>query len=137
MVERGGRARLHHVPNSGLSNLLPKIESTMHPEAKLFTDQHRSYVSLSECGYDHESVNHSTREFARGNVHTNTLEGVWAIFKRTIYGTYHFVSMRHLQAYCTEVSFKYSTRKMDDFERFILWFGNVNRSLSYMQLVKK
>ena len=59
----------------------------------------------------HESVNHSAGEYVRGNVHTNTVEGYFSIFKRGIIGTFHHVSAQHLQRYATEFDFRYNHRE--------------------------
>ena len=58
----------------------------------------------------HESVNHSKGEFGRGDVYTNTIEGFWSQMKRSIDGTYHAVSAKHLQKYVDEFAYRYSHR---------------------------
>jgi len=55
-------------------------------------------------------VNHSAKEYVRGDAHTNTVEGFFSIFKRGIYGTYHHVSAAHLHRYLAEFDFRYSYR---------------------------
>jgi hypothetical protein len=59
---------------------------------------------------NHETVNHSQDEFARGDVHTNTVEGFFSILKRGVYCTYQRVSEEHLSRYLAEFDFRYSTR---------------------------
>jgi hypothetical protein len=58
----------------------------------------------------HGSVNHSIGEYVRGDVHTNTVEGYFSIFKRGVYGTFHHVSQQHLKRYLAEFDFKYNER---------------------------
>jgi hypothetical protein len=65
-------------------------------------------------------VNHSAKEYVRGNVHTNTVEGFFSIFKRGIYGTYQHVSSHHLHRYTAEFDFRYNNRSalgVEDAER--------------------
>jgi hypothetical protein len=59
-------------------------------------------------------VNHTRREYARGDVHTNTIEGAFSLIKRGMYGTFHSVSKKHLHRYMSEFEFRYNTRKLDD-----------------------
>jgi hypothetical protein len=61
----------------------------------------------------HDSVKHRDKEFARGDVTTNTIEGVFSLIKRGIYGTFHSVSKKHLHRYLAEFDFRYNTRKID------------------------
>ena len=56
--------------------------------------------------YKHDSVKHGNKEWARGSVNTNSIESVWSVFKRAIYGTWHHVSVKHLARYINEVSFR-------------------------------
>ena len=65
-------------------------------------------------------MNHSQREFARGNVHSNTVESYFALLKRGMYGTFHSVSKHHLHRYVSEFSFRWNTRKLEDGQRVTL-----------------
>ena len=58
----------------------------------------------------HETVNHSIEEWVRGDVHTNTVEGVWSLLKRSIIGAYHHVSVKHLDSYLDELEWRYNNR---------------------------
>ena len=58
----------------------------------------------------HEAVDHSKREWVRGDVHTNTLEGFFSIFKRGLIGVYQHVDNKHLDRYLTEFDFRQNTR---------------------------
>lgn len=58
----------------------------------------------------HRKVNHRTEEWVRGIVHTNTVEGVWSLFKRSVVGTYHQLSAKHLPAYLDEMAFRFNNR---------------------------
>jgi ISXO2-like transposase domain len=70
--------------------------------------------------FGHETVNHSAKEYVRGNVHINTAEGFFSQLKRSLDGTYHHVSAQHLHRYVSEFDYRYNTRKMDDSQRTAL-----------------
>jgi len=110
MVERDGRIIAENVKSSGARVLLPIIENNISIEAKIHSDEYRSYHSLKRRGYSHTTVNHSTLEYVRGNSHTNTIEGFWGQLKRSIDGTYHSVSPKYLQSYVNEFVFRYNFR---------------------------
>jgi hypothetical protein len=56
-------------------------------------------------------VDHAVSEWVQGDVHTNTIEGVWSLFKRSIIGSYHHVSVKHLGEYLDEMAFRYNNRE--------------------------
>lgn len=137
MIERGGRTYLKHVPDTGRKTLLDQIQKTVSTNARLITDQNPSYKYLSRLGYAHQSVNHSEKEFVRGDIHTNSIEGIWSHLKKGIAAVYIQVSKKHLNKYCDEYSFRFSTRKLTDFERFAYWFDYcVNKRLKYGALIR-
>jgi predicted cupin superfamily sugar epimerase len=68
----------------------------------------------------HHTVKHSAKEYARGDVTTNTVEGFFSLLKRGMYGTFHSVSKRHLHRYVSEFEFRYNARKVEDGERTVL-----------------
>jgi transposase-like protein len=74
----------------------------------LATDEHVAYKGLGE--YPHETVMHSAAQYVVGAVHTQTIEGFWSIFKRSIVGSYHKVSEKYLPLYIAECQFKYNNR---------------------------
>lgn len=76
------------------------------------------------------------KEYVRGDVHTNTIENFWSVLKRQIYGTHHQVSRKHIQKYLDEVSFKYSTRKNTEQERFDKALSLCSGRLKYPQLIQ-
>lgn len=65
-------------------------------------------------------MTHSAGEYTRGDVTTNTIESVFALVKRSIYGTFHNVSRKHLHRYLSKVEYKYNTRKLDDGARTVM-----------------
>jgi len=77
----------------------------------VITDENPAYRHL---GMAHEVVNHTAREYVRGNVHTNSIESFWALLKRGVVGSYHQVSRKYLPLYLAEFSFRHNHRKDDD-----------------------
>jgi transposase-like protein/predicted RNA-binding Zn-ribbon protein involved in translation (DUF1610 family) len=110
MVERGGNLLTRVVPNSRLATLEPHILRHIARGSKISTDESLSYNDLKYRGYTHQTVNHSEKEYVRGDCHTNTLEGVWSHIKRSIRGTHVGVSAKHLQKFLGEFEFRYNLR---------------------------
>ena len=112
LVERGGKVRSHHLPSVNADNLRPILNAQLDTtKTKLMTDGEGQYRILAPMFASHESVNHGAGEYVRGNVHTNTVEGYFSIFKRGIVGTFHHISPQHLQRYATEFDFRYNHRE--------------------------
>lgn len=111
LVERKGNVRSFHVNDVTANTLKPIIEAQMSNKAKLMTDDAGQYRILGPVSATHETVNHSAKEYVRGNVHTNTVEGFFSIFKRGMYGVYQHVSSHHLHRYTTEFDFRYNHRE--------------------------
>jgi transposase-like protein len=87
-------------------------ETVSEKVSLLATDENPSYKSLT--GYNHQTVNHSARQYVVGAVHTNTIEGFWSIFKRGIVGSFHKVSAKYLPLYIAEFQFRYNNRENSD-----------------------
>lgn len=121
LVERGGAVRSFHVPNVNAVNLQPIIAKHIHMDSRYVTDSSTvsTMLGLPFRGR-HQMVNHSAKEYVRGDVYTNTVEGYFSILKRGVYGIYQHVSEAHLQRYLTEFDFRYSHRiklGVDDAQR--------------------
>jgi transposase-like protein len=109
-VERGGEVRLKIITKADTDTIEAFIEAHVDDEVEaIYTDSWKAYIDA--VGHiHHESVNHSREEWVRGDVHTNTIEGVWSLFKRSIIGSYHKLSVKHLPAYLDEMEFRYNNR---------------------------
>lgn len=122
MAQRGGEVRTRHIPRISAINLQGAVRDFVDRQATLMTDEEHSYVGIAKLRTgEHHSVKHSAREYVRGNVHTNTIEGFFSLIKRGIYGTFHSVSSQHLHRDLAEAEFeyRYNTRKMNDAERTV------------------
>jgi transposase-like protein len=120
LVERKGRVASFHVPNVNATNLKPILKEQISPKSDLRTDESSLYTAIGKSFASHETVNHSAKEYVRGDAHTNTVEGYFSILKRGIYGVYHHVSEQHLKRYLCEFDFRYNERialGVDDVER--------------------
>jgi len=111
------------------------INAVVSPNAKLLvTDAHPSYVALT--GYpQHKIVNHHLGEYKRGDAPTNSIESVWALLKRQIVGTHHWVSPKHLQQYVSEMTWRTNRRAMTAEDRANAIFSAVEGRLTYKALI--
>jgi transposase-like protein len=111
LVERGGSIRsvvLDHVDRIQVNRV---IRRNVHEESRLMTDTAAYYKDRGRFGIaEHEKVNHDQGEYAYGDVHVNTLEGIFSIFKRGMKGVYQHCSEKHLHRYVAEFDFRYNNR---------------------------
>jgi transposase-like protein len=119
LVERGGNVRSFHVPAVSVNTLKPILLANLHKFTNLMTDEASHFTAAKLSGHflSHETVNHSAKEYARGIVHTNTIEGYFSILKRGLVGTFHHVGEQHLHRYVREFDFRYNFRKASDADR--------------------
>ncbi len=110
LVERGGSARSFHVSAATIGSLLPVIRANIDRETTIHTDELTAYMKLGDEFAKHETVVHSKKEYARGDVTTNTVEGYFSLFKRGMRGVYQHCSEKHLHRYLSEFDFRYNTR---------------------------
>jgi len=110
MVERKGNIKATVTVDTKRKTVMPIIRKHVVIGTEVMTDEYLPYRSLPGEGYNHQTVSHGAREYVRGNIHVNTLEGFWSQLKRSINGTYHAVSPKYLQSYVNEFSFRYNYR---------------------------
>jgi transposase-like protein len=135
VVERGGEVRSFHVQRIDGKTLKSVLLGNIAKEANLMTDDYRGYRAIGRNFASHESVNHTAKEYVRGDVYTNTIEGVFSIFKRGMQGVYQHCEYQHLHRYLAEFDFRYNNRKalgVEDQERADnLLSGVVGKRLMY------
>lgn len=120
LVERGGKSRTFHVDHATAENVRDVIVRNVSRKSKLHTDESKLYVEVGTEFAKHETVKHSANEYVRGDVHTNTVEGFFSIFKRGMKGVYQHCGEAHLHRYVAEFDFRYSNRSglgVEDTER--------------------
>jgi transposase-like protein len=110
LVERGGNVRSFHVAVADGDNVARIVNENIMRETRLHTDESRLYTVVGRTFSAHETVNHSGKEYARGDVHTNTIEGYFSIFKRGMKGIYQHCAEKHLHRYLAEFDFRYNHR---------------------------
>jgi transposase-like protein len=117
-VERNGSKRSQVVANVTSATLRGALRETVDQKARIITDDFVAYSGLKhrfEGG--HDTICHSTREYVRGDVHTNTVESSFALVKRGIHGIYHNVSREYLHRYLWQFDFVWNNRFLNDGER--------------------
>jgi transposase-like protein len=108
LVERKGRVRTFKIGKPTKKGIQKHLHETVDRKSTLYTDEAPHY--LRDTGMKHDTVVHSKGEYVRGDVSTNTVEGVFSIFKRGMIGTYQHCGEQHLDRYLAEFDFRYNNR---------------------------
>ncbi|MGA7383644.1 MAG: IS1595 family transposase [Methylocella sp.] len=121
LVDRNsGQVRSFHVEGTSAADIVPIIKANVAKETAMMTDEGGHYFTLGDHFASHESVSHKADEYVRGEVHTNTVEGYYSVFKRGMKGVYQHCGEKHLHRYLAEFDFRYSNRTrlgVEDTER--------------------
>lgn len=137
LVERGGSVRSFHVAVADSSTAVRITNANLARETRLFTDESRIYGPMAAKFAEHATVRHSAKEYVRGEVHTNTVEGYFSIFKRGMRGVYQHCAEKHLHRYLAEYDFRYNHRVklgFNDADRtFAAVKGAEGKRLTYVQ----
>lgn len=110
LVQRGGRVHSFHPQAADGKTVAGIVADNISREARLMTDESRLYIGPGKWFASHETVQHSQDEYVRGDVHTNTVEGYFSIFKRGMKGVYQHCGEKHLHRYLAEFDFRYNNR---------------------------
>jgi transposase-like protein len=110
LLERNGDVRAFHVPTVNVHTISAVLNRQISKQARLMTDGAGFYIKPGKAFKSHESVNHDMKEYVRGDVTTNAVEGYFGILKRGLGGVYQHVSPEHLHRYLAEFSFRYNHR---------------------------
>jgi transposase-like protein len=110
LVERGGSVRSIHVEHADKATINLIASRNVAREARVFTDESKLYNDIKGHASDHQKVRHTSGEYVRGEVHTNTVENVFSVFKRGMKGTYQHCAEKHLHRYLAEFDFRYNNR---------------------------
>lgn len=135
LVERGGQVRSFHVDGTSAADVMPIIRKNVAKETAMMTDEGGHYSRLGSDFASHETVSHKADEYVRGDVHTNTIEGYFSIFKRGMKGVYQHCGEKHLHRYLAEFDFRYNNRSalgIEDQQRSTRVLGGVKgKRLTY------
>jgi transposase-like protein len=113
LVERDGRVKsthVSHLTSKSFGDIKRAFRNHLDADANLMTDEHKKFRKIGKSFASHETVNHGRKEYARGNVNTNTIEGVFSVFKRGMIGVYQHCDTSHLHRYLAEFDFRYNNR---------------------------
>lgn len=135
MLQRNGELRTGVTPSLSSLNVQSAIRENVEAGSLILTDEHRSFQGLGR-DYIHQTVNHSAGEYVRKfYIHTNGIESVWALFKRQVIGTHHYLSSKHISRYLGEMTWRFNLREMDGGERMNALIGQTNGRLTYKELI--
>ena len=110
------------------------VKEHADPKATVYTDDSTAYETLP---FDHDSVKHSLSEYVKGDVHTNGIESLWSMLKRAHKGTFHKLSLQHLDRYVQEFAGRHNVRELDTIEQMqSMHSGMAGKRLTYKALVK-
>jgi len=135
LIERGGSVRSFHIAQATKVNVAKLVSENISFESVLYTDESRLYPKIGKKFAEHETVRHSTGEYVRGDVHSNTIESYFSIFKRGMRGTYQHCAEKHLHRYLAEFDFRHNRRVAlgvnDTARANRILFGIVGKRLTY------
>lgn len=138
VIERGGSVYSKSMKAVSSKNIKEILHARVSFEATLNTDMFAAYNEPGQAFAAHNQVDHNIDEYVNGTAHTNTAEGFFSQLKRSLSGTFHHVSDKHLDRYLAEFDHRYSTRKQKDGERMI---RNIQKAegkrLTYKALIGK
>ena len=137
LVERGGKVRSFHVPRADKATVTRIVRDNIAHESRLHTDESKLYTGSDLFFASHETVKHSRKEYVRGDVHTNSAEGFFGVFKRGMRGVYQHCSEKHLHRYLAEFDFRYNHRTAlgvgDEARTKAAIKGSIGKRLTYHQ----
>ena len=139
MRECGGKVKATVVERTDAATLVGMVEESVVPGTTVYTDEAAACGGLKRC-FNHDSVKHGISEYVRGDVHTNGMESVWSVLERSIHGTWHHVSPKHLGRYVNEAAFRLNEGncEVDTIERMEAFAGQIGgKRLPYAKLVRK
>jgi len=110
MVQRGGKVKAQHIKEYWTPTMMKTLVDNVECGTRLITDDSCIMRKTKRLGYLHDSIKHSAKEYVKGDIHTNTIEGFWSQIKRSLDGTYHSISAKHLQSYVDEFAYRYNYR---------------------------
>ncbi len=135
MAQRDGLVYAEPVKNTSMLSLSDFAARTVREGSTVYTDEHKGYGNLSLM-YNHAYVTHGARQYVDGDCHTNTIESLWAKFRRGYHGTYHVMSPKHLHRYIHELTGRHNQRFLEPLERMAeLVRGMTGKTLTYQELI--
>jgi transposase-like protein len=113
------------------------IDDRVSLDATIYTDEGGAYRRLADGPREHAIVIHSRKEYVRGDVHSNTIENFWSLFKRGLIGSYHKVSVKHLSRYLAEFTYRFNNREEENLFALVIAGLLIKAVLPYAELTAK
>jgi transposase-like protein len=138
--ERGGQIRYVHTPDNKADTIYQVIADNVAKDAEaIMTDENPSYnfTTTQFRKVRHERIKHKEKIYVRGEVHTNTVESAFSLFKRGVVGSFHKISLKHLQRYLNEFQFRFNNRKAPDLFGMTVRRMALAGAMPYAQLVEE
>ena len=138
MIERNGNLRMDTIDRANKESIKPVVLANVCTTAKVNTDEGAQYHWMRSSSYEHSIVKHGLGEYVNGDAYTNSIEGAFGHFKRSIIGVYHKASDKHINRYLNMFAWRWNSRKMGEGQRVnALLKSTVGRSLTYKALTAK
>lgn len=136
VIQRGGKVRLQVIDRTDRKTLHAFIKEHTAPDTEvIITDDWQAYRGIGDHDTKHEVINHKSKEYVRGDIHTNGIENVWSLLKRSVTGTYHKLSIKHLDAYLDELEWRFNNRDNSYLFRDTLIKLLRSKQLEYQDLI--
>ena len=103
-----GEVRAEVVEKTVTPTLQGFVRKHVEPGATICTDDAAAYREMPE--FENKAVNHSIGEYVDSIARTNGIESFWAMLKRAHKGTFHKISLKHLDRYVSEFAGKRNIR---------------------------
>jgi transposase-like protein len=136
LLQRKGSFEAKAIPTKGRKILVGVINDRVDKSARIMTDEYAAYKAI-EKQYDHETINHKKEEYVRGDVYTNGVENAWSLFKRSIVGSFHHVSEKHIDRYLNEFDWRFNGRNNPNLYRDTLIRLLESEPMEFKELVEK
>ncbi len=138
--ERGGPLRMVQTPDNKTDTVYQVIADHVAKDAQAIMTDESAVYNFRDTQFRnvrHERINHKSKIYVRGDVHTNTVESAFSLFKRGLTGAFHKVSLKHLQRYLNEFSFRFNNRKAADLFGMTVRRMALAGNLPYAQLIEE
>lgn len=136
LVQKDGEIRAGVIESAERENLEGVIGAHVVKGSTVVTDMHVGYNRLGRQGYDHQRVNHTDGQYVNADgFSTNSVESLWALFKRQYHGTHHFISTKHMDAYLGEMTFRLNRRDLKKGDLVNALLARAEGPLSYKVLI--
>jgi transposase-like protein len=122
-----------HVAGETKEVMIPLVEKRTDRKIRVFMDDRSTYHTLRNIR-THDLVIHSHNEYVRGDAHTNSVENFWSNFKRGVIGSFHQVSIKHLQRYLDEFQFRFNNRQEQEIFAMVLLNLVIQSGIKYKVL---